>query len=314
MKKKQNKLCPKSIVNTVSVVFLASAFIFLTAFTSVGSKNTGLASKKTQKSKEGSTAWDNLFGKSGKDSTKTYAELKKFKFVSPEEILTQVGFLTLADESGNFIKDNTVTPKYSEVKVEIDDITATKPDKEGFIEVTVPYTIKKYREVVSKDRSVRWLANAYYSNPDFVDLYTGNLIGCYHWWDYRPEEDYDPGITTIKWDGESYTIYDYKGETKDSVYDDEYKEAGQKSDGMHYTMESTEYYKHIFRIPKDYDGLTMVFMKENSEKLARAEHESTAAYIHDRAGYDVFDKDLYYGVEVTADDFYFVKICDYIKE
>ena len=314
MKKKHNKLGSKRIKNIVGAALLASVFLSLTAFTPVGSKSTVLASKNTSKSKEGSTAWDNLVGKSGKDSKKTFAEENKFEFVDPKETLTQVGFLTLADESGNFIQNKNVKPKYTEVKVKLDDITATKPDKEGYIEVTVPYTVKRFREVVSKDKSIRWLANAYYNMPDFVDLYTGNLLGCYQWWDYRPEEDYDPGVTTVKWDGESYTIYDYKGETKDPVYDDEYKEAGQKSDGMHYTWECTEYYKHIFRIPKDYDGLTMVFMKENPEELAKAEHDSTAEYIYDRAGYDVFDKDLYYGTEVNADDFYFVKICDYIKK
>ena len=57
----------------------------------------------------------------------------------------------------------------------------------------------------------------------------------------------------------------------------------------------------------------MVFMKENPEELAKAEHDSITEYMYDRADYDVFDKDLYYGTEVEADDFYFVKICDYIK-
>ena len=75
MKKKQNKSSSKRIKNIVSAALLASICLSLTAFTPAESKNTVLASIKTSKSKEGSTAWGNLLPKDAKKNSDTVTEL-----------------------------------------------------------------------------------------------------------------------------------------------------------------------------------------------------------------------------------------------
>ncbi len=315
MIKKQNKSISKRIKNIVSAALLASVCLSLIAFTPAESKSTVLTSKNTSKSKEGSTAWDNLIGKSGKSLEKTYAEKNDLELENRKKSFVQQGYLASVDDSYNIINIKGVKPLGSKITVKLDDITATKPDKEGYIEVTVPYTISIYDTIaVSKDSYLSSRTGNWCSYPSFMDAYTGDMICCYHWWDYRPEEDYDPGITTVEWGNKTYTIYDYRGDTKDNIFPTEYKETGRESDGLHGEKESIVYYNHIFRIPKDYDGLTMVIMKEYTKDNALAYIESDEDVIHETNGYNVFDKKLYYGVDVTADDFYFVKICDYIKK
>ena len=137
MKKKHNKLGSKRIKNIVGAALLASVFLSLTAFTPVGSKSTVLASKNTSKSKEGSTAWDNLVGKSGKDSKKTFAEENKFEFVDPKETLTQVGFLTLADESGNFIQNKNPGPKTGKKIVKRQNFSRLSKFKQAIYRATI---------------------------------------------------------------------------------------------------------------------------------------------------------------------------------
>jgi len=245
----------------------------------------------------------------------TYSEEHKFEYVSADKPLVQEGFITLKDDYGKWITMKQVKPRSSEISIELDKITASKPDKDGYIEVTVPYSRKFHREVVSSDAAVTWIASGYYDIPAFMDAYTGNMLGIYHWWDYRPDEDYDPGVTTIEWNDKTYTIYDYKGNTKEMVYPERYEESSYVKGDLLYVMDGIEYYNHIFRIPKDYDGLTMVLLKSYPEKLAKAEYESgDEEYLYDKSGYKLLDPKLYYGVEVTAEDFYFVKISDYIKD
>ena len=130
------------------------------------------------------------FLKSNKSSApKTYAEENEFEYVSADKPLVQKGFITLKDDSGKWITMKQVKPKSSEISIELDKITSSKPDKEGFIEVTIPYSRKWHREVVSSDAAVTWVALGYYDIPAFVDAYTGNMLGIYLWWDYRPDED-----------------------------------------------------------------------------------------------------------------------------
>ncbi|OON86963.1 hypothetical protein BXO88_05315 [Oribacterium sp. C9] len=315
MDKKQNHLFSKKMGNIVSIGLVVSAFIVLTAFTPVESKNAVLASKKTSKAKkDDSSVWDVFLGKSDESSEKNYAEENSLEFENQKKTFVQQGYLASTDDAGNIIKIKEVKPLDAKITVKLDEITATKPDKKGYIEVTVPYTIRVYKSLaVSSDTYLDFRTRCWYTYPDFMDSYTGNMICSYHWWDYKPDEDYDPGITTVEWGDKSYIVYDMKGDTKDNLYGTEYKETGWESDGLHYENEDILYFKHIFRVPKDYDGLTMVIMKECTKEYAVASIEDTEDIIYETNGYNVFDKKLYHGLNLTKDDFYFIKISDYME-
>ncbi|MBE6005535.1 MAG: hypothetical protein E7232_15980, partial [Lachnospiraceae bacterium] len=102
MKKKQNKSSSKRIKNIVSAALLASICLSLTAFTPAESKNTVLASKKTSKSKEGSTAWDNLLPKDAKKNSDTVTELDVIICEYGQD--TKDWFLGSGMKGSNFVK------------------------------------------------------------------------------------------------------------------------------------------------------------------------------------------------------------------
>ena len=102
MKKKQNKSSSKRIKNIVSAALLASICLSLTAFTPAESKNTVLASKKTSKSKEGSTAWDNLLPKDAKKNSDTVTELDVIICEYGQD--TKNWFLGSGMKGSNFVK------------------------------------------------------------------------------------------------------------------------------------------------------------------------------------------------------------------
>lgn len=260
--------------------------------------------------------------------SKTFVEENDLEFVEKKNKFKETGFLSSKDEeTGKLIKVKGITPISSEAILELGDITATEPDSEGFIEVTVPYILTTSNEVaVSTSVSSAWTIYDFYHIPDFIDSYTGNMIAGYHWWDYRPDEVYDPGITNIEWGNKSYTIYDYEDKIDDNWYKRHgwkneanayitYTETGLKNDGLHYVGGRKLYFSHIFRIPKDYDGLTLVFIKDYPKDLAKAvSGGSTDQIIYDVSGYKLSDSELYHGYEPTLNNFYYIRISDYIND
>ena len=179
------------------------------------------------------------------------------------------------------------------------------PDANGYVTITVPYTITTYIRCTTKETvTASYSATAYNRLLNYSDYYTGTQIN--QGWDYNTGNwATDYVYTDITNNNQTVRI----GVLVTEEYNyPEYSFVEQNDAGWVYDSTTERKTTINFYIPADYDGLVLSIPKEGyTEAWFNADSTADGTQTYNILGPDEC------GWTYTPDQLYFFKINDYIR-
>ena len=187
------------------------------------------------------------------------------------------------------------------------EITRTEPDENGYVTITIPYSISTNSDVLLKS-DVNFSAHCYFWFLDLHDYYTGLIFN--HELNNETLE-----FTEITWDEKTYNIG--VSEAVESNNDSGYTLVEEQEGGNLYRRNFTYNITITIYAPADYDGLVLRGYRDdyiqayddawNIYKASEEYNEDTAAPQQYILGPDAV------GWTFTPDQLYLIRVSDYLN-
>lgn len=209
------------------------------------------------------------------------------------------------DATGTKLTDDEIVFDNITGNYTFDNITKSAPDANGYVTITVPYTITTHIRLTSKETvTASYSATAYNRLFNYSDYYTGTQIK--QGWDYN----------TGKWATDYvYTDITYNNQTfrigvlvSDEYNFPEFSFVEENTVGRVYETTTERKITINFYVPADYDGLVLSITKEGyTDAWFNADSTADGTQTYSILGPDEC------GWTYTADQLYFFKVNDYIR-
>lgn len=235
-----------------------------------------------------------------------FAEVNGYAWNDPYAGLQLASYPFAAyDATGTKLTDDEIVFDNITGNYTFDNITKSAPDANGYVTITVPYTITTHIRLTSKETvTASYSATAYNRLFNYSDYYTGTQIK--QGWDYN----------TGKWATDYvYTDITYNNQTfrigvlvSDEYNFPEFSFVEENTVGRVYETTTERKITINFYVPADYDGLVLSITKEGyTDAWFNADSTADGTQTYSILGPDEC------GWTYTADQLYFFKVNDYIR-
>ena len=197
----------------------------------------------------------------------------KIEYANPNETFhTPAGFFAV-DEDGNIVDLEGVTFTQNKTNIKFSNFKKSEPDKDGYVIISYDTEMSVDIDFKATKQEERWYYSCSFNSPMLYDAYTGTILN-----QNMVSDGNENGLSfqngelvenkkefkdnVIKYGGKEYHIgiyYISYGRSYDGG-----KDLGTEDGATHIKDKATEKTTRFIKVPKDYDGLTLVVNKKGS--------------------------------------------------